>query len=245
MPVCLCIAYGWARCVRFPVLMMQEFRIFGFRCKYQQIVMRTEKWSNFTSVMVISYGLVRMICQFCIHKQSKPFMDRDPSVSKQIDTICPSPWCQCKRLVRWMFTTRDVASGAMRSAAKLFVIIKTESRYIKINWSLELFFFDGQSVNITKYFNLYSFDIMEDLAFGASFQMLESNEEHWAIKLLNDGIEPLGYFFPTWFFRIMVAIPSLMNDWWKFIHYCSHMLDERIKVRCICKKRFELMLNET
>lgn len=103
---------------------------------------------------------------------------------------------------------------------------------------------DGQKVNITKYFNLYSFDVMGDLAFGASFQMLESNEEHWAIKLLNEGIEPLGYMFPIWFFRIMTAIPRLMDDWWKFIDYCSQRLDERMKVRCACNQQSEYVLIE-
>lgn len=104
--------------------------------------------------------------------------------------------------------------------------------------------YDGQRVNITKYFNLYSFDVMGDLAFGASFQMLESDQEHWAIKLLNEGIEPLGYLFPTWFFRIMTAIPRLMDDWWKFIDFCSQKLDERMKVRYACDQQSEYGLIE-
>ena len=93
--------------------------------------------------------------------------------------------------------------------------------------------FGGQPVNVTKWFGLYSFDVMGDLAFGKSFEMLESNEEHWAIKLLNEGMKPLGYFFPTWFFRTIITIPTLMDDWWKFIGYCSQMLDKRMKVRWI------------
>lgn len=88
-----------------------------------------------------------------------------------------------------------------------------------------------QSVNVTKYFSLYSFDVMGDLAFGTSFEMLASDEEHWAIKLLNEGLKPLGFLLPTWFFRIMVSIPSLMNDWWRFINYCAQMLDQRMKVK--------------
>ena len=74
---------------------------------------------------------------------------------------------------------------------------------------------------------------MGDLVFGTSFAILESTEEHWAIKLLNEGIAPLGFFFPTWFFRTVITIPKLMDDWWKFIGYCSQMLDKRMKVRCI------------
>ena len=33
---------------------------------------------------------------------------------------------------------------------------------------------------------------MGDLAFGKSFNMLDSGEEHWAIKLLGEGMEPLA-----------------------------------------------------
>lgn len=87
------------------------------------------------------------------------------------------------------------------------------------------------SVNVTKYFGLYSFDVMGDLAFGTSFDMLTSDEEHWAIKLLHKGLEPVGFLFPTWFFRVVVSIPRLMNDWWRFINYCAQMLDQRMTVK--------------
>lgn len=91
--------------------------------------------------------------------------------------------------------------------------------------------YGDQAVRVTKCFYLYSFDVMGDLAFGASFEMLISNEEHWAIKLLNKGLESLGFMFPAWFFRVMIVVPKLMNDWWKFIDYCSQMLDQRMTVR--------------
>lgn len=90
--------------------------------------------------------------------------------------------------------------------------------------------FSGRPINVSKWFNLYSFDVMGDLAFGASFNMLEASEEHWAIKLLNEGIEPLAWMFPIWFFRIMTAIPGLTRDWWRFIGYCASKVDERRRV---------------
>ena len=43
---------------------------------------------------------------------------------------------------------------------------------------------NGQAVNASEVFNQYSFDVMGDLAFGRSFDMLESGETHWAIRLL-------------------------------------------------------------
>ena len=93
--------------------------------------------------------------------------------------------------------------------------------------------FDGQPFDATKWFNLYSFDVMGDLAFGNSFNMLESSEEHWAITLLNEGIEPLAWMFPVWFFRVLTAMPLLTRDWWRFIEYCVQRLDERMGVSAL------------
>ena len=90
--------------------------------------------------------------------------------------------------------------------------------------------FDGQPINASKWLNLYTFDVMGDLAFGTSFKMLETSEEHWAIKLLNEGLVPVSWMFPQWFFKIMTAIPGLTKDWWRFIDYCSQQLDERMRV---------------
>ena len=87
-----------------------------------------------------------------------------------------------------------------------------------------------QPVNVTQLFNLYSFDVMGDLAFGESFGMLKSSELHWAIKLLNEGMVPLGFMLPTWLFRVLTAIPFATRGWWKFIGYCCQQLEERMKV---------------
>lgn len=90
--------------------------------------------------------------------------------------------------------------------------------------------FNGQPVNVTKWFNLYSFDVMGDLAFGKSFDMLETTQDHWAIKLLNDALEPLGFLFPVWFFRTLTAIPGLSRGWWRFIAFCGQSIEQRTKV---------------
>ncbi|KAA6415515.1 MAG: cytochrome P450 [Lasallia pustulata] len=87
-----------------------------------------------------------------------------------------------------------------------------------------------QPVNVTKWFNLYSFDIMGDLAFATSFNMLESTEEHFAVKVLDKGLEPVGWMLPTWMFRLLVAIPGLANDFVRFVKYCNQRLDERMKM---------------
>ena len=60
--------------------------------------------------------------------------------------------------------------------------------------------------------------------------MIETREEHCAIKLLNEGLVPVSWMFPPWFFKIITAIPRLTRDWWRFISYCSQKLDERMKI---------------
>ena len=89
----------------------------------------------------------------------------------------------------------------------------------------------GKPMNMSEIFNHYSFDVMGDLAFGHSFSMLESGEEHWAIKLLNGGMDPLGFSFPPWFFRILTAIPGATKEYWQFITFCSDQLADRMKMQ--------------
>ena len=90
--------------------------------------------------------------------------------------------------------------------------------------------FDGQPVDVSKWFMLYNFDITGDLAYGTSFNMLETGEEHWAVMLMNKSMAPLSWMFPTWFFILMAAVPGLMRDWWRFLGYCSQRVDERMSV---------------
>lgn len=84
---------------------------------------------------------------------------------------------------------------------------------------------------MSKWFNLYSFDVMGDLGFGKPFNMLESGEMHWAIKLLNAGMDPVGMGLPPWIFRVLVAIPGAAKDYHRFIQYCSKQLEDRMKMQ--------------
>ena len=85
-------------------------------------------------------------------------------------------------------------------------------------------------INVTELYHQFSFDVMGDLSFGTSFNMLQSSGNHWAIKLLRRGMKPLGLMFPTWCFRLLLAIPGATGDWFAFKDYCCQLLDERLKV---------------
>lgn len=86
-------------------------------------------------------------------------------------------------------------------------------------------------INTKNWLSLYAFDVMGDLAFGASFDMLQASKEHWAITLLGEGLEPLSAMFPPWAFRILTAIPIASRGWWRFIYYCCQRLEDRMNVK--------------
>lgn len=71
---------------------------------------------------------------------------------------------------------------------------------------------------------------MSDLAFGKGFGMLDSGEVHWAIRLLNEGMDPMGLMFPSWFFRLLTAIPGAATGYWKFIEFCTEQLQKRMDI---------------
>jgi cytochrome P450 len=70
---------------------------------------------------------------------------------------------------------------------------------------------------------------MGDLGFGAPFNMLQSGEAHWAIKLLDEGMDPMGFNFPTWFFRTLISIPGLASGYFKFIAFCNQQIADRME----------------
>ena len=111
-----------------------------------------------------------------------------------------------------------------------------EQRVLKYNKSLleRLDSFDGQPVNASRWFNLWSFDVMGDLAFGRSFDMLASKsqeEEHWAIQILNKAQDKAGLAFPPWFSRLLWHIPGIRRSYFRFLKYCAEMIEQRMAVQ--------------
>lgn len=90
---------------------------------------------------------------------------------------------------------------------------------------------DGKPVNVVQWFNNYSFDIVGDLAFGRSFDMLKNDELHWSVRLLAEGFEPLAYSPPTWMFRLAQVIPGATKDWFRFLDFCRKRMLTRMEVR--------------
>ncbi|KAK0328681.1 hypothetical protein LTR82_000613 [Friedmanniomyces endolithicus] len=87
----------------------------------------------------------------------------------------------------------------------------------------------GTPVNASNWFNLYSFDVMGSLAFGKDYHMLESGERPPALELLKEGLGVLAFYFPTWAFRLLLAIPGLAGAFHAFVRFCVDELDWRVK----------------
>ena len=88
----------------------------------------------------------------------------------------------------------------------------------------------GHPINVTELYHQFGFDVMGDLSFGESFDMLKSSGNHWAIKLLRRGMAPLGLMFPTWCFRLLLSVPGATGDWFAFKNYCCDLVKKRLTV---------------
>ncbi|KAL9025019.1 MAG: hypothetical protein Q9196_006084 [Gyalolechia fulgens] len=87
----------------------------------------------------------------------------------------------------------------------------------------------GQSLDVDHWLALYAWDVMGDLTFGHSFGMLDTKEQHWAIKILNQGMSVIGLHLPMWLFRVMVAIPGGQKDVKSMLKYAQDEMLSRWK----------------
>ncbi len=90
---------------------------------------------------------------------------------------------------------------------------------------------DNPGVDIRKWFDLYSFDVMGDLAFGEAFKCLEQGKQHWVIEHLTSMQDSIGMFLQAWAFAMLAAIPGLSKDLWTFVNFCGDKLMERFEVQ--------------
>jgi tryprostatin B 6-hydroxylase len=98
-----------------------------------------------------------------------------------------------------------------------------------------------QPVNLTKWFNLFSFDAMGLLAFGRDYGMLDKGEKPHELEMLDEGMQPLAYRLPLWFFRLLTAIPGLSAGYQKFVNFCVSELTWRVKNEGKTKREGDIM----
>nr|POE87438.1 tryprostatin b 6-hydroxylase [Quercus suber] len=86
----------------------------------------------------------------------------------------------------------------------------------------------GGPVNVTKWFNLFSFDVMGHLAFNKDYGLLETGEKPEALHLMTEGMQPLAILPPIWLFRILVRLPGIGAGFQKFVNFCVGELTWRV-----------------
>ena len=90
----------------------------------------------------------------------------------------------------------------------------------------------GHVVDVSSFFHYFSFDVMGELSFGRSFDMLRSGERHFAIDLMKDGMTLLGLFTPTpWLARIGFSLPGVAAGWKKMFVWSDEQMRQRIARR--------------
>ena len=90
----------------------------------------------------------------------------------------------------------------------------------------------GRPVDVSMWFSYFSFDVMGDLAFARSFNMLESGTWNHAVKLLRDGMSILGVVTPVpWLAQILFGIAGAASSWNSMIAWCKETMSTRLTLR--------------
>lgn len=87
----------------------------------------------------------------------------------------------------------------------------------------------GKPFNASKYFNYYSFDIMGDLAFGRSFNMMRDGIDHYFFTTTHLNMVLIGIFSRVvWLFPIYKAIPIMNREYHRFQKFIRSTTKRRI-----------------
>ncbi|KAH8660217.1 cytochrome P450 [Xylariales sp. PMI_506] len=87
-------------------------------------------------------------------------------------------------------------------------------------------------INAADWFNFYSFDVMGDLAFGKSFNMMRDGIKHYFMKALHADMTWNGYLgHITWIIPLVMTIPVLNADHIKFWAWCAKEVQNRMKFK--------------
>ncbi|KAH7141644.1 cytochrome P450 67 [Dactylonectria macrodidyma] len=88
----------------------------------------------------------------------------------------------------------------------------------------------GKPMNVAEEFNLYSFDIMGNLAFGKDFNMVKTQKMHPAMHLLHSTTKLVGIISHlSWVFPLAQTIPGLTAEFHRFEKWLDQQVLERME----------------
>ncbi|KAH6879524.1 benzoate 4-monooxygenase cytochrome P450 [Thelonectria olida] len=104
---------------------------------------------------------------------------------------------------------------------------------------------EGKPFNVTKWFNFYTFDIMGDLAFGRSFDMLKSAVTHYYMELAHANMLLIGAFSRlVWLFPLFKSIPGLNYAHIQFQQWLTAQVEQRRKNKPEVRDVFSWILDD-
>jgi hypothetical protein len=111
---------------------------------------------------------------------------------------------------------------------------RMESNIASLVQQIDRYSAECGTVNVSRWFNYLSFDVMGDVGFGKNFGMLDKGEKVEVLKKLEDGQKGLGIFgVVPWLFMILTKIPSIRKEHDVFVEWCAKQILDRREVICI------------
>jgi cytochrome P450 family 628 len=88
--------------------------------------------------------------------------------------------------------------------------------------------YGGAPVNVSKWMNFYSADVMGDLVFGRSFNALISRTSHFALNIIHESGKVLGTAgVIPWFLYLLSKVPQSLSPLEKLIQFSEQCFTER------------------
>lgn len=92
----------------------------------------------------------------------------------------------------------------------------------------------GTPMNMQNWFYFLTFDIMGDLTFGKSFNMLKEAKWHAGPSVIRRGLRILAIATPVpWLAHLAFSMPVIpvVIDWFKMVSYCRETMLERFEMK--------------
>ncbi|KAH8901269.1 cytochrome P450 monooxygenase-like protein [Thozetella sp. PMI_491] len=88
----------------------------------------------------------------------------------------------------------------------------------------------GQPIDMARWFALFVFDVMEDLAFNKSSNMLRDGKEAYVFKTIRTDMYNIAYFAHLpWLLPLFKRIPLLNSNYLTFWNWIQAQINERIE----------------
>ncbi|KAJ5110026.1 cytochrome P450 monooxygenase [Penicillium argentinense] len=147
------------------------------------------------------------------------------------------PWYSITELRASLHTARDKQEHKVRQKVwdKAFKASPLKDYKHRVSrYSHQLIYVIQQNldrpIDMAKWFNYFAFDVMGDLAFGKSFNMLIDDKDSYFESQLHGDMKMVDLFSHlTWLFPFVKRTPFLNKDYLKFWQWLEDQVTERVQ----------------